>query len=68
MQKGTVVEKLVEETASDDKHLRQLINICEGKLLKMSRVNFLVLKLFLICNHHLTSLFLQHKDKLEKLL
>lgn len=30
MQKGTVVEKLVEETASDDKHLRQLISICEG--------------------------------------
>lgn len=31
LQKGTVVEKLVEETANDDQHLRQLINICEGK-------------------------------------
>ena len=31
MQKGTVVEKLVEETAKDDQHLRQLISICEGK-------------------------------------
>lgn len=30
MQKGTVVEKLVEETANDDQHLRQLISICEG--------------------------------------
>ncbi|KAH9621701.1 hypothetical protein KSS87_000747 [Heliosperma pusillum] len=28
-EKGTVVEKLVEETAADDKHLRHLINICE---------------------------------------
>lgn len=31
MQKGTVVEKLVEETATDDKHLRSLISVCEGK-------------------------------------
>ncbi|XP_015882787.2 kinesin-like protein NACK1 [Ziziphus jujuba] len=30
-EKGTVVEKLVEETASDDKHLRQLIGICEAQ-------------------------------------
>ena len=32
MQKGTVVEKLVEETANDDQHLKSLIRICEGKL------------------------------------
>lgn len=31
MQKGTVVEKLVEETAKDDRHLRHLISICEGR-------------------------------------
>lgn len=30
-EKGTVVEKLVEETAADDKHLRQLISICEAQ-------------------------------------
>uniref|UniRef100_A0A6N2LC49 Kinesin-like protein n=1 Tax=Salix viminalis TaxID=40686 RepID=A0A6N2LC49_SALVM len=29
--KGTVVEKLVEETASNDQHLRRLINICEAQ-------------------------------------
>lgn len=28
-----MVEKLVEETASSDQHLRQLISICDGKLL-----------------------------------
>ncbi|KAL6999187.1 Kinesin-like protein nack1 [Sarracenia purpurea var. burkii] len=28
-EKGTVVEKLVEETANDDQHLRHLISICE---------------------------------------
>lgn len=33
-QKGTVVEKLVEETVNDDQHLQQLIGICEGSLLK----------------------------------
>ena len=32
MQKGTVVEKLVEETANDDQHLKSLIRIFEGKL------------------------------------
>ncbi|KAI3988412.1 hypothetical protein MKX01_031630 [Papaver californicum] len=30
-EKGTVVEKLVEETASNDQHLRQLIGICEAQ-------------------------------------
>ncbi|CAI0547817.1 unnamed protein product [Linum tenue] len=30
-EKGTVVEKLVEETASDDTHLRQLISVCEAQ-------------------------------------
>jgi len=35
LQKGTVVEKLVEETASNDKHLRHLISICEGNLVKL---------------------------------
>ncbi|XP_050379145.1 kinesin-like protein NACK1 [Argentina anserina] len=30
-EKGTVVEKLVEETASDDQHLRHLISICEAQ-------------------------------------
>ncbi|KAK9668808.1 hypothetical protein RND81_13G088400 [Saponaria officinalis] len=30
-EKGTIVEKLVEETAADDKHLRHLINICESQ-------------------------------------
>ncbi|KAM6569216.1 hypothetical protein CsatB_017201 [Cannabis sativa] len=30
-EKGTVVEKLVEETAKDDQHLRHLINICEAQ-------------------------------------
>ncbi|CAN1188132.1 Kinesin-like protein NACK1 [Linum perenne] len=30
-EKGTVVEKLVEETASNDTHLRQLISICEAQ-------------------------------------
>jgi hypothetical protein len=35
MQKGTVVEKLVEETASNDQHLRHLISICEGNLVKL---------------------------------
>ena len=30
LQKGTVVEKLVEETVSNDQHLRHLISICEG--------------------------------------
>lgn len=30
MQKGTVVEKLVEETAKDDQHLRHLIHVCDG--------------------------------------
>lgn len=31
VQKGTMVEKLVEETANNDQHLRHLISICEGK-------------------------------------
>ncbi|KAJ1387742.1 P-loop containing nucleoside triphosphate hydrolase [Sesbania bispinosa] len=31
MNKGTVVEKLVEETAKDDNHLRHLISICEAQ-------------------------------------
>ncbi|OVA13840.1 Kinesin [Macleaya cordata] len=30
-EKGTVVEKLVEETANNDQHLRQLIGICEAQ-------------------------------------
>ncbi|XP_047265985.1 kinesin-like protein NACK1 isoform X2 [Capsicum annuum] len=30
-EKGTVVEKLVEETASNDQHLRHLISICEAQ-------------------------------------
>ncbi|XP_022955336.1 kinesin-like protein NACK1 isoform X1 [Cucurbita moschata] len=30
-EKGTMVEKLVEETANDDRHLRQLISICEAQ-------------------------------------
>ncbi|KAM7482975.1 hypothetical protein LguiB_007558 [Lonicera macranthoides] len=30
-EKGTVVEKLLEETANDDKHLRNLIDICEAQ-------------------------------------
>ncbi|WOG96323.1 hypothetical protein DCAR_0415658 [Daucus carota subsp. sativus] len=30
-EKGTVVEKLVEETANDDQHLRNLIRICEAQ-------------------------------------
>ncbi|KAL0653805.1 hypothetical protein Bca4012_096496 [Brassica carinata] len=30
-QKGTVVEKLVEETANNDQHLRHLISICEAQ-------------------------------------
>ncbi|KAK4844775.1 hypothetical protein QYF36_024310 [Acer negundo] len=30
-EKGTVVEKLVEETANGSQHLRQLINICEAQ-------------------------------------
>lgn len=30
-EKGTVVEKLVEETATDDQHLRSLISICEAQ-------------------------------------
>lgn len=32
IQKGTVVEKLAEETANNSQHLRELINICEGTL------------------------------------
>lgn len=35
LQKGTVVEKLVEETANNDQHLRHLISICEGTLMKV---------------------------------
>lgn len=30
MQKGTIVEKLVEELAKDSQHLRHLIDVCEG--------------------------------------
>ncbi|CAK9149068.1 unnamed protein product [Ilex paraguariensis] len=30
-EKGTVVEKLAEETANDDQHLRHLISICEAQ-------------------------------------
>ncbi|KAI3732138.1 hypothetical protein L1987_63336 [Smallanthus sonchifolius] len=30
-EKGTVVEKLVEETAMDDQHLRNLISVCEAQ-------------------------------------
>ncbi|KAI3463865.1 hypothetical protein Pfo_020528 [Paulownia fortunei] len=30
-EKGTVVEKLVEETAKDDQHLRHLIHICDAQ-------------------------------------
>ncbi|KAL0342418.1 UNVERIFIED_CONTAM: Kinesin-like protein NACK1 [Sesamum calycinum] len=30
-EKGTVVEKLVEETANDDQHLRHLIQICDAQ-------------------------------------
>ncbi|KAL4012645.1 hypothetical protein IC575_029754 [Cucumis melo] len=30
-EKGTMVEKLVEETANNDQHLRQLISICEAQ-------------------------------------
>ncbi|KAK4436923.1 Kinesin-like protein NACK1 [Sesamum alatum] len=30
-EKGTVVEKLVEETANDDQHLRHLIHICDAQ-------------------------------------
>lgn len=33
-QKGTVVEKLVEERANNDQHLRHLISICEGKYVR----------------------------------
>ncbi|XXG79529.1 hypothetical protein AAC387_Pa09g0577 [Persea americana] len=31
-EKGTVVDKLVEETANNSQHLRELISICEGTL------------------------------------
>ncbi|KAL8249144.1 hypothetical protein R6Q59_006012 [Mikania micrantha] len=30
-EKGTIVEKLVEETATDDQHLRNLISVCEAQ-------------------------------------
>ncbi|XP_071691277.1 kinesin-like protein NACK1 isoform X2 [Rutidosis leptorrhynchoides] len=30
-EKGTLVEKLVEETATDDQHLRSLISVCEAQ-------------------------------------
>ena len=32
IQKGTIVEKLVEEVVKDGQHLRHLINICEGNV------------------------------------
>lgn len=32
MQKGIIVEKLVEEIVKDGQHLRTLIGACEGKL------------------------------------
>lgn len=32
LQKGTMVEKLVEETAKDDQHLRHLIHVCDGRI------------------------------------
>lgn len=35
LQKGTVVEKLVEEKAKNDQHLRHLISICEGRSMKL---------------------------------
>lgn len=54
MQKGTVVEKLVEETATNDQHLRHLISICEGILVKpFTLVIFLcqwiLISLLLVC-------------------
>lgn len=30
VQRGTVVDKLIEEVVKDDHHLRHLISICEG--------------------------------------
>lgn len=59
MQKGTVVEKLVEETASDDKHLRQLIGICEGKFLEPMLVDFFLLREpFQICDQSIYLCFI----------
>ena len=36
IQKGTIVEKLVEEVVKDSQHLRHLIGICEGNFIIMS--------------------------------
>lgn len=30
LQKGTIVEKLVEEVVKDSQHLKHLIGVCEG--------------------------------------
>ena len=41
LQKGTVVEKLVEETAKDDQHLRHLIHVCDGRKKVFNMYNIL---------------------------
>lgn len=33
MQKGTIVDKLIEDVVKDIEHLRHLISICEGSAL-----------------------------------
>jgi len=38
-----VVEKLVEETANNDNHLRHLISICEGNLNYLAFCNSILL-------------------------
>lgn len=35
LQKGTIVEKLVEEVVKDSQHLKHLIGVCEGILLEL---------------------------------
>lgn len=68
LQKGTVVEKLVEETATDDQHLKHLISICEGKAIRELILSGLALYWYNVLtfkNHLFVS---QLKDKWVKLL
>lgn len=49
MQKGTIVEKLVEEVVKDSQHLKHLIGICEGNFITMRcNYSFIYLSILLV--------------------
>lgn len=49
-QRGTIVEKLTEETLRDWSHLKELLSICEGKAFYKSLFFIPCLLQLLLCN------------------